>query len=158
MKILRSEAGVSLAESIIAIGILSVILPLIGTQLFSGLSTSKDWRDDINATVNLRQAASYVSKDVAIADLVSLGSASAPTDTLNLDWSDTTNTPHDVTYALSGTDLVRTIDSSSLVIARGVTYVQFSRSGGLLTFDLTVKGASGTTDSITSSTALARAQ
>ena len=157
-RISRSQAGVTLAELLIAVGIMSVMFPLVGSQLFAALSTGKDWRDDIGATVNLRRAASYVSRDAAIADSVSLGIASAPADTLDLDWTDTTDTPHNVTYALSGSDLVRTIDSSSLIIARGVTYLQFSRAGDLLTLDLTVAGATGTTDSITASTALARVQ
>ncbi len=152
----RAQAGTTLAEIVIAVGIMSVVLPTVGSQLFSALSIGQAWQNDIGATVTLRQASNYVMRDAVSAQAISLGVASAPADTVTLTWQDTSAVDHTVVYALSGSKLIRTLDSVSLAVARDVNSVVFSRSSDLLTFVLVVDGASGTTDTVTAQSALPR--
>ena len=154
----RAQAGVTLAELIIVVGIMSAVLPTVGSQLFSAISIGQSWQNDIGATVTLRQASNYVMRDAVAAQTISLGVASAPADTVTLTWQDTSAVDHTVVYALSGSKLVRTLDSVSLAVARNVNSVEFSRTGDLLNFVLVVDAATGTTDTVSAQSALPRVQ
>ena len=146
----RDEGGVTLMETVIAIGILALALTMVGLPLSAALREGDEWRDDLSATTTLRQASGWVARDAFNAEVLSVGDGSPPADSLTIDWLDTGGAPHTVSYTLSGNDLVRDLDSSALIVGRRVNSVSFSRAAELLTFDMQVDAASGTTDSITS--------
>ena len=146
----RTEAGVTLVEALIAIGILTAALTMVGMPLSAALNKDEDFRAELGATTTLRRASGWVSRDAFTAETISVLDSSAPVDTMTVDWLDTGGVPHNASYNVWGSDLVRTIDGAPFVVARGVNTVAFSRAADLLTFALDVQAASGSTDNVTS--------
>ena len=78
-------------------------------------------------------------------------------------WSDILDVNYTSTYSLSGMTLFRDLDSSAatstrIEVAREVATVNFSRSGRLVTFDLSVEAAEGQTATSSLNTYLRYAQ
>ena len=146
----------TLAETVVAIGIITMALGMIGGPLFPVLVSNEERRDDTSATVNWRRASAYVARDAVNAETTSLLDDVAPVDTLTLGWTNADDVPHTVGYTLSGDSLVRTFDGAPLVVARRVTAVEVSRSGGLLTFAIEVQASEGSSQSITARTLMRR--
>ena len=145
-----AQRGSTLAETIVAIGILTLALTMVGLPLSAALSRGEEYRADLAATATLRRASGLLAGDAFNAETISVGDGSPPADSLTVDFFDVSGQPHNVSYALSGTKLVRTTDGVGLVVARGVNTVAFSRSANLLTFELDVQASSGTSDAVTS--------
>lgn len=146
---LKAEDGVTLVETIVALGILTAALSLVGTPMVGALRQGDSWRQDIIATVTLQRAGTWLSKDTINAETTSLTDGGAPVDNVAFDWHDLDGTPHTAIYALNGTNLERTCDGLSLIVARNVTAVGFSQASNVLTFSLSVMGGSGNEESKT---------
>ena len=149
-KALHAEDGFTLVEAVIAIGIMTMALTMVGSPLINALRYDESWRDGITATTTLQRVSTWMAKDTINATAVSLSDGADPVNTVTLDWNDLDGTPRTSTYTVSSGNLVRTADGENLIIARRVTLVEFSRDGHLLTFTLEVDAATGTTDSKTS--------
>jgi hypothetical protein len=100
-------------------------------------------------TVQVRAATLWLERDIsraASSDVPDPGSAQT---SAQFDWTDEVGS-HYCTYALSGTDLVRTCDGVPNLVAKYVTGLQFTRSGALLTVDFTATapGITGKSESV----------
>lgn len=146
-----SERGVTLVETLMAIGIMTMALGMVGGPLYGVLAADDKWRDEVSATVSWRQAGASVAKDGVNAETTSLADGAEPVATATFGWTDTTATPHAASYAIAGSTLVRTLDGVPLVVARRVVDVAFSRSGALMTFLIEVDAAAGSTKAATTS-------
>ena len=149
-RLIRNERGTTLLELLIGIGILVSALTLVASPSASVLRQDDDWRADITAINTLQSTANWVAKDVVNATSISLVDGAGALDTMTLGWTDLASVAHTSVYSLISTDLVRTFDGTALVIGRGVTVAEFSLSGQLVTFSMTLDAASGSTDSKTS--------
>ena len=152
----HDQRGVTLAETVLAIGLITMAMGMVGMPLFAVVASNDERRDDTSATVAWRRATAYVARDAVNAETTSLINDATPVDTLTLGWTDADDALHTVGYALSGDSLVRTFDGAPLVAARGVTAVEFSRSGGLLTFAIEVRAGEASLESITARTMMRR--
>lgn len=145
----RDQRGVTLAETVLAIGIITMALGMVGGPLFAVLASNDERRDDTSATVAWRRASAYVARDAVNTETTSLLNDATPVGTLTLSWTGADGGPHTASYSLAGDSLVRTFDGAPLVVARRVTAVEFSRSGRLLTFAIEVQAGEGSSESIT---------
>lgn len=151
---MSDERGVTLMETLIAIGILTMALAMVGGPLFGALAHDGDWREDVSATAAWRRAGALVARDGANAETTSLADGAGPVAAATLSWTDSAALPHTASYALTGAMLVRTLDGAPLVVARRVVDVGFSRSGDLLTFTIEVDAGGGSTETATASVLL----
>ncbi len=151
---MNTERGVTLLETLIAIGIMTMALTMVGGPLFGALATDDEWREDVSATAAWRRAGALVARDGANAETTSLADGAGPVAAATLSWTDSAAAAHTATYALSNALLVRTLDGAPLVVARRVVDVGFSRSGGLMTFTIEVDSGGGSTETATASVLL----
>ncbi len=161
-RLLTRSQGFTIVEVVVATGLLSVTLGLIGTTVFQSLSIERFWRDGAVATKSLRHATSQFSRDALVAQTVDLNCPSQPSCVI-LSWTDSNDVPHTATYSLvdNPTDqfcstqwLVRDLDGAQTTVACGAVSTAFSLSGNVLDFDLEVEGDLGTTKSISLQTYL----
>lgn len=151
---MSNERGVTLLETLIAVGIITMALATVGGPLFGALAHDGEWREDVSATAAWRRAGSLVARDGANAETTSIADGAGPVAAATLSWTDSAAAPHTASYALSNANLVRTLDGAPLVVARRVVDVGFSRSGGLLTFTIEVDAGGGSTETATASVML----
>jgi len=141
-RLLNGQRGFTLAEALVALGIMSAMgSVLVGTLYqMSNFTSRGDARVSVNA--DLRTAFHWLAKDMKMANTTSLV-AEFPTvyDSLSLNWTDKyqdVSTAHSAAYSLVGTELRRTEDGvNTHTVARNVTSVAFSLVGKLVTVTLT---------------------
>ena len=140
------SGGFTLPEAIIAVGILTLGLSLVGTTVFQSLAIERFWRDDVTAVKELRHAGSRFAGDVLFTETTNLVDGAAAVDTVNLTWTDAGSVAHTAVYSVSGDNrLIRDLDGTQYTLARGVVQVAFSLNGKLLTFVLEIQADQGTT-------------
>jgi type II secretory pathway component PulJ len=143
-KFRADSRGFTLVEAAIALSILSMGVGLIGTTVFQVLAVQRFWQDDMVANKEARHAASWFAEDALEAtgtDLVD-GNPAASSVTLTLDSGN-------VTYSLSGSNLVRQAGADQNIMAKDVASVGFALSGEVLTFTLEVQASRGGTETLT---------
>ena len=158
LKLKKADAGFTLVESLVALGILTMTLGVIGGGILQTLSIEKFWLDDVTATREARHSGSWLSGDVLNAEEVCRPGASAElaanatsTD-VTLVWYDVADpdtlpgllcqnivnpglyTLHAATYSKTGDNLLRTVltdgvQVAQLTLSQKVSGVTFSRSG-----------------------------
>ena len=67
-KILRRSHGFTRVESLVAVGIMTMMLGLVGGGIFQSLSIEKFWLDDVVATREVRHAESWFAGDAMNAE------------------------------------------------------------------------------------------
>lgn len=132
-----SNSGFTLIESLVALGILTMTLGVIGGGILQSLSIEKFWLDDVTATREARHSASWLSGDALNAEEICKPGASAelaPNATstdVSLVWYDATDpstlpgslcqgissqsyTLYTATYSKSGDSLHRTLNTKTV--------------------------------------------
>ena len=144
-----ASSGFTLIEVVVALGLLSMVVGLVGSEIFQLLSFERYWQDDLTATVDMRRAGSRFAGDALNSEDAkdSLGvrvacPPAAPASSVVLNWTDTADVSHTATYSISGGSLVREFDGQQNEMARRVVAnsLQLSLCGQLLTMDLQVEG------------------
>ena len=144
----RASAGFTIVELLVAVGILTMSVGLVGSGMFQALSVERSWSDNVLATKGLRHAGSWFSSDAFNARTTDLFDGAPPSGEVSLSWSDAESSSHTVRYQVSGDNLVRTFDGVETVVARQVTSAAFSLAGQVLTLDLEVEAAQGSTETM----------
>ena len=141
-----SSAGFTLPETLVGLTITVLATAFIGGAIFQALGTQRGWSDEVVATRELRNAASWFAGDAVNAQTALSGSPPVTPDNspdVTMQWTDEESVTHTVVYQVIGGLLVRQFDGGEVTLARDVSSVSFSRSGQSLTFDLAVIGAYG---------------
>ncbi|MDP2744162.1 MAG: hypothetical protein Q8P00_03735 [Dehalococcoidia bacterium] len=127
----------------------------VGGALLAGLVTSiyqVSWyairtRDQVVAQTDIDFATLWLKKDIPMAattDLTDLDPV--PRSSVTLTWTDSTGwappetASHTSTYALSGTQLLRTYDGAVTIAGRQITYLGFTQSGRIISVVITATG------------------
>ncbi|MBI2916721.1 MAG: type II secretion system protein [Chloroflexi bacterium] len=152
--LVRGAPGFTLVEVLVAVGIITLALGLVGTSVFQALSVERYWREDVVATRQLRHAGSWFAGDALNASSTGLVDGAPAVSAVTLTWTDRLGVPHIASYSILEGDLVRNFDGSQTVVARRVESVGFSLSGRVLTLELTVPAEQGGTDTTTLTTYL----
>ena len=158
-RIMSESSGFTLVEALVALGILSVAVGLIGSGLFQVLSFQKPWQDQVVATKELRHAGSWFAGDALNTEEVfDAGGSTRLTcdpdpavEKVTLQWIGKDGvTTHNVTYSLTGQDLIRNYDGNPNIVASPVVLgtLSFSLCGNLLSLKMDVEADRGTTDDI----------
>ena len=158
-RLMGESSGFTLVEALVALGILSVAVGLIGSGLFQVLSFQKPWQDQVVATKELRHAGSWFAGDALNTEEVfDAGGATRLTcdpdpkvAKVTLQWIDKDGvTTHNAIYSLTGQDLVRSYDGNLNTVASPVVVgtLSFSLCGNLLTVKMDVEAERGTTEDI----------
>ena len=156
-KLWRSQQGITLAELLVGLGILSLIMSTIGAGLFQALGTQAEVRGDGHAIDELRKGFGWIAQDVKMAnstDLVDGAPAVSSVTLTSTDNYDGAEVSHTVSYALVVDRLVRTYDGTDHTVGRRVVSVSFSRSGNTVTAQFEVDVVVGTTRTLSLKTVM----
>jgi len=134
------SSGFTLAALLVAIGITSLALGLLGPVMFQALATERGWKEEVIATKELRHAGSWFASDASNASSSNLLDGGPAQNSLTLGWTGSEGTLNSVSYNLVGNTLVRTANGQPLELARHVTQVSFHLSEGALYFQMSVAG------------------
>jgi prepilin-type N-terminal cleavage/methylation domain-containing protein len=123
---MKSERGFTLVETMVAVAITGVIVAIMGLSVQQMVTVPEQGNDHIDALHAVQNAAHWVSLDGEGAKSAIGGSS------LNITLPDSSN----VTYNLSGGSLHRTCDNVSRTVAEGITGVNFTVSGRIITMNI----------------------
>lgn len=148
---LRGEAGLTLLEAVIAVGILTVVAGLFSTATFQVLAAQRTWQPNAEAVRDLRSAGSIVAGDILNSATTTLAHNATAVTSTTFAWTDVSDNAFEVSYTLDPDDstLKRTINGVTSEIADNVATAEFSRSGRLVTLYLEVSAAGGVNKSRT---------
>lgn len=153
-RFIGDSGGFTLLEVMVAISILTMGVGMIGTGVFQVLSGARFWQENVVATKDLRHAGSWFASDALNAKTTDLIDGAAAVNTVML----TTFGDNEITYSLSGSDLIRSFDDGMTVaqtkVATDVVSADFSLAGDILTFSLEVTADHGGTKTISLNTRL----
>ena len=147
----RQQEGVTLAEVVVGLGILTIVMSTLGMSLFQAIGTQKDVADDGLAIYELRKAISWLHQDIEMAASTDLADGLPAVTSATFNWTnkfDNTWDVHSSAYSLVGNEIVRTYDGVAHVVARRVVSAAFSLSGNTITIQLDVDAGFGTTRSL----------
>ena len=88
------SGGFTLVEAVIAVGILTLGLGLVGSAVFQSLAIERFWRDDVTAVRELRHAGSRFAGDVLYTETTDLVDSAAAVGSVNLTWTDAGGVAH----------------------------------------------------------------
>ncbi len=132
-KLISDAAGFTLLETAVAMALLTMGITMVGSGVFQVLQSERFWEDRVLATRDLRHAGSWFAGDALSTKTTNLVDGDPAVNTVML----TTFAGDDITYSLSGQDLIRSHDNGSVVfmnrMATGVQTASYSLSSDVLT-------------------------
>jgi len=112
---MKSQKGFTLPELLITVAITGLIVSFLGTAVYQILNVTEYGSDKMVATHELQNTANWVSHDGQMAKTAIGG------DELALTLPDDST----ITYAVVGTELLRTAGESQMILARNISAVEF---------------------------------
>lgn len=139
---MNRQSGMTMVELITAIAITSVIIVFLGMAVYYIITVSERGNDEFTALHEVQNAADWFIKDGQSAKAAVSGA-----NQIVLTLADSST----ITYALTGTNLMRTAGTLQTILARNISAVTFTVNGRLATMNLTSTptGRSGVTESET---------
>ena len=139
---MMKQSGFTLIEVLVVVAISGVII----TGAFAALQQimqgtfSNNNKTVVLADVN--NAASYIRRDIQMAQETNLPVDGTPQNSVTFDWYDftlfiTDNISHSCTYTLSDTNLLRNYDDTTSIIGRHITNISFSQNGRFINVSVT---------------------
>ena len=122
-----NQKGITIVEILVAVAISGMIAGLIGTAIYQFFSVTDRGSDEIVALHNVQNAAHWFNLDGQEAGSAIGGSS------LGLTMPDAST----VTYAVSGTELIRIAGATRITVARNVTGLNFDVDGRIVTMIIT---------------------
>jgi prepilin-type N-terminal cleavage/methylation domain-containing protein len=124
---IKKQQGFSLIELLITISILGIMAGVLGPFFDQILDVPEYGNEKITALHELQNVAHRVNIDGQMAESAAGGSS------LTLTMPDDSS----ISYALDGSELVRSAGGNSMVLARNISDVSFSVDGRYVTMDIT---------------------
>lgn len=132
------QRGFLLAEFVVGIGLSAVLASIVVNVVFQLNRASDIGEAKLQTLTEVQKATIWVLRDIRGASTSDLDDGGPSASTATFNWNDSGGTPHSCSYALSGTELRRTCDSVTRVVARYVSGLSFERVGGLVSIEFTV--------------------
>lgn len=141
------QKGFTLVELLVALGVSATLIVgalLTFHQIVLGTTRSNS---QVVALTEVHQAALSIKKDIYMAQNTNLVDGElVPQSSVGLNWIDCTSFEpeeyrnHSSTYALSGTQLLRTYDGTVSVVGRHITSVGFTQNNRFVNVSITATG------------------
>jgi Tfp pilus assembly protein PilW len=128
----RNERGVTLVELMVALGLLSAVVTVMGPLMTSSFRAGRVVQNESQALDELRIAVARIDRELRSADCITAPVAGTPGSTLAFRTLADPAGPYSATYSVDGSGrLVRTVGSSVEYIGKGlvVTSQEFTRTG-----------------------------
>jgi Tfp pilus assembly protein FimT len=132
------QRGFLLVEFVVGMGLASVLATIVVSAVFQLNRASSIGTARLQTLTEVQKATIWFTRDIRQASSSDLGDGGAAVGDADFNWTDSVGAPHTCSYVLSGTDLQRTCDSTTIVAAHKVSGLAFSRSGGLVAIGFTV--------------------
>jgi prepilin-type N-terminal cleavage/methylation domain-containing protein len=123
---MKGERGVTLVELLAAVAVTGIIVVFLGTAIYQILTVTEYGNSRLTAMHELQNTAFWFNFDGQQARLATGGSQLALTMTDN----------SSVTYSLAGTQLNRDTSGSRMVLARNISFIDFSIAGRVVTMSV----------------------
>ena len=136
MKNYSNQRGMTLIETIIALGISSVIILALTAAVYTIMNVTGRGNAEIMALRDVQSAAFWISNDTQMASDVTLEGGGDPAEGMTVEWTDYSGSPHSSIYSLSDTQLLRNYDDTTSVIAQYVSLAEFSVTDEVLTYTI----------------------
>ena len=128
------QKGMTLVEVVIATAIAAVISAALGIVIYN-MTTTTERSNNITRTVNdVNNAVYWISRDARMAGSTDLTEGDPAASEVLLSWVDGGGNGHSSHYSLSGTELVRDYDGSTMTVARFIASIEFTVSGDSLNY------------------------
>ncbi len=147
------QKGYTLLELLVVISITGFIVLVVGSSFAQIMRGRVDIAQKSVAMTDIDNAAHWLTRDLVLAQTISLTEGAPATSNMTLNWSDRTawaadegTVMHSVNYALSGIRLLRNYDGEETIVGRYLTNAGFSIDGKMFTITLTSRpGLPGST-------------
>ncbi len=137
-----NQRGFTLIEILVSAAVSGMVIAVVIPIVFQLTVGSVRVTEKGSVIVSLDQAAHWLNRDLVQAQTTDLVDGADPVSQMTLTWTDLTiwaneeeeDYSHSITYALSGTQLMRTYDGGQQTIAgRNIAKVEFSLVGRSIT-------------------------
>jgi len=137
MRVSADQKGITLVETLLAAGIATMIVGVLGSAIFLFFRVTEQGNEQYRALHDVQNAGFWITRDGEKAQSTDLTPGADPVGSMTLSWSDL-GQAHTVTYSLSGSNLQRNHDGEVSAVARHVSSVGFSLSAQrVVTADVT---------------------
>ena len=142
-----NQKGFTLIEILAVMAIGGMLMSAGLLSIYQVVWGSARTNDQVAALTDANYAALWIKKDLQMARSTSLTDGDpVPQSSVTLEWTDYTswateeNRDHASTYALSGTELLRTYDGTVSVVGRYITSIGFTQNDRVITCSITATG------------------
>ena len=136
MRRLGDQSGLTLVELLVATAITGLLAGALGTTVHQLFMTSERGNDELRALHDVQNAGSWLNLDGERAETTNLIDGAPPAASMTLSWTSGSQA-HTVTYSLSGTELQRNHNGTTITVARHISGIQFSISDRVITVMMT---------------------
>ena len=141
---MRSQSGFTLVELLVALGVMSLILPTVITSIYQIARGTTQINNELIIQQDIELASSWFTRDLALASSSDdVEDGAPPIDHMLIRWIDQTGwavegeESHYVEYTLVAPNLYRNYDGNITIVARHVSSIAFSRVGSYITIAMT---------------------
>jgi len=146
-----NQKGFTLIELVVAMAVGSLVMTAAVLSIYQFFWASVRSNDIVVALTDVNNAVQWIKRDIQMAQSTNLtDGAPIPQSSLSLYWLDLTSfepdelANHSSIYNLSGTELQRTYDGTTVVIGRHITSLGFIQESNVITCNITAARYSGT--------------
>ena len=136
------QSGYTLVETVIAAGVAAMIVGVLGSAIFLFMRVTEEGNDEFRALHDVQNAGYWLTRDGERAETAEVGGASGDM-TLTLTWTEDATTHTAIYHRLETDTMILQRDhndgegTTEKTVARYVSSVDFSISGGLITATVT---------------------
>jgi prepilin-type N-terminal cleavage/methylation domain-containing protein len=115
------ERGFTLVETMVGMVLMTSIVGIVGPMMISAMTATSRVEFQSRAVDELRQAVHQIGRELRSARCIATPAPNTGTAGTLAFTTEANNTTYDVTYAVTGGKLVRTVGTSSRVVAKYLT-------------------------------------
>lgn len=141
------QKGFTLIEVLVAMAVGGILMAGVVLAIFQVSWGSLHTSDQVVALTDINYVALRIKKDLQMTQSTSLTDGGLTEETVTLGWTDYTSfeslepQDHSSTYALSGTELLRTDEDNIVsVVGRHITSIGFTQNGTVINCVITATG------------------